>query len=691
MAIIDIDTGAIKEPETIPVVGRIIDLNTGSFVNPEVAPRTVLGAASTRQQEAIQPPEETRATQELEELGAGGLLSEESIASVAKIAPVLALTTDPREIGDILTSTFPHIGITEDEQGNLIANNNQTGVQVVINKPGISGLDIIQGISTAAAFTPGAQAAAIPVAAGKRALTGAVTAAATQTGIEAGQEAVGGEFDEDEIAIATGLGGTAELVLPVIQSLRKSRLQKQAAQSGQDVGEIKKLVDVAEEASEATKIPLFQAQKTTIPSQLEKQSFVQQLPAGTAKASQSLRSQNKAVSGAVDEFLETIAPPDSVIKGPAKVRTAAENAIERAKQIRAEKASPLYKGAFKEGAEVDLTTVTESIDDILSKFPENGEVFKNISKVKKSIAGKDGQPSLELLHNAKVEIDQMINKVGEGSLGNTTKGKLVDIKNQLLAQMDEASDLYRSARNLFAAESPAVDAIQDSIIGNIAGVKDTQLKSIAGKIFDPKETNRQVMKQAKRVIQDVDPDAWDQIVRAEMENRLGAVRSTLEEGTLENVPDQMFRALFVPQKRRDILFSALNKEQTKNMRFLEVALGRAKLGRVSGSQTAGREEIKKELRGGFWNAVRNFIGKPVSSIGSLGVTTLSGTTADVAFDNNVKALTEALFDPQWKLRMKDIRKLGIDSPAAGRAMTQLLDDALATDLANATAAQEQTQ
>ena len=661
-------------------------------------PRRLLGAAAARQQESIQPTEPTRAVQELPEIGFGGLMSGEDFATTSKVAAALAVTTDPQEMGQILTNLVPHIGITEDEQGNLIANNNKNGAQVIINKPGMSGLDFVQGVSIISAFTPASLVSSIPKNLAIKGGSGLATSGATQTAIEQGQELVGGEFDEDEIAIAAGLGGTAEIVLPVIQSLRKSRLQREAAQGGQNISDIKGLVDTAEEASEATKIPLFQAQKTAIPSQLQKQSFVQQLPAGTAKSSQELRKQNKAVSDAVDEFLEIIAPPESVVTGPRKIRTASQAAIDARILIRKEKASPLYKEAFAEGANVDLKPVFSEIKDILNKFPSNGQVFKSIAKVKKSIAGKNKKkPTLELLHNAKVEIDQMISKVGEGSLGNTTKAKLLGVQKTLLKQIDDSSDLYKQARELFAKESPAVDSLltgRNAIIGNIAKVNDDQLKSIAGKIFDPKETNTQVMKRAKKIIEDIDPDAWKEIVRAEVENRLGAVRSTLEEGTLENIPDQMFRALFVPQKRRNILFQSLDREGVKNLRFLEVALGRARLGRVIGSPTAGREEIKKELRGGFWSAVREIIARPFSALGGAGVATLSGATADAAFDNNVRVLTNALFDPQWKLQMRDIRaatpnkagklmtELLNTVEASTRASVQLLDEAVATDVEN---------
>ena len=145
----------------------------------------------------------------------------------------------------------------------------------------------------------------------------------------------------------------------------------------------------------------------------------------------------------------------SVITGADKFRGAAQAAVEKAKTIRSEKASPLYKDALEAGAAVDLTPLREFIKAELKDLPASGEIAKTLKKVS-SLTKSEGEPSLRLLHNAKVEIDQMINKFGDNSLGNTTKGKVTTAKNILLEQMDEASEGYKAARQAFADASPAV-------------------------------------------------------------------------------------------------------------------------------------------------------------------------------------------------------------------------------------------
>lgn len=620
---------------------------------------------------------ETRATRELPELGEGGLLSGEDPAKGAALAPVLATTFDPAEISQIVTSNFPNIKQTQDEAGNLILNNTATGAKVVVNKPGLSGLDVIQGVATAAAFTPAARLAGAGTQAaaqatkgvvGRRALQAAAGAGVTEAAIQTGQEAAGGEFDPEDVALSAGAGALAETVVPAVQAVRQGRAQRAIGAEAEELALTRQAVEEGAEAAEAVGGRLFPAQQTVLPAQLEKQSFIGSLPAGTRRATDQLRAQNVEAERAVTDFLGTIAPDTAVVTGAEKFRTAAEAALEKAKNIRREKTSPLFNQAFKEGADVDIKPVRDLIKENLGDLPKNGEIARSLNKVLGLIKGKkDAKPTLRQLQNSKLEIDQMLNKVGENSLGNTTKRQLTEVKTELLKQMDEGSPLFREARLAFAEASPAVTKVQDSIIGKVAALDDVQLKTASRRIFDAAETNPAVINNAKRIIDDVDPDAWNELLRAELERRLGSIKSTLSETTTENVPGQMFRALFGNAKQRAILFNSVDGETAANMKYLETFLKRASLGRPGGSQTATREEIKRELRGGVVSSLRDFFSSPVKTLVSVG--------DDSAFDRRVSAMANAMFDPQWRPQIRQLRQLNPNSPAAARAMTQLLRDA----------------
>lgn len=235
MAVIDLGTGEVEKK---PVqTKRIIDLDSGQ-VNEVQRDLPELRSLEPQVQVASNEPEsfrgliplaveafraedqQTRATEELPELGQGGLLSGEDAGTIAKVSPVLAVTTNPQEIAQILSANFPSVGIIEDEKGNLIAGNNKTGAQVVLNKPGFSTQDLFQLGAAATAFTPAGQAASIPTNVAARIGAGAIGAAATETGIQAAQEELGGEFTGGDIATSAAFGAASELLQPVVTGAR---------------------------------------------------------------------------------------------------------------------------------------------------------------------------------------------------------------------------------------------------------------------------------------------------------------------------------------------------------------------------------------------------------------------------------------------------------------------------------------
>lgn len=158
---------------------------------------------------AIQEQQRQR-LETIPELGQAGLLAGQDPIKGAAITPALLTTTNPRELGQILTSNFPDIGIQETKEGVIIATNNQTGVRAVLNQPGLSQLDIVQGLGIAAAFTP----------AGRAATTGALVArTAVTSGLnEAVQSLSGGEFNAEQVAIDAVTAGLLDKALEVAKA-----------------------------------------------------------------------------------------------------------------------------------------------------------------------------------------------------------------------------------------------------------------------------------------------------------------------------------------------------------------------------------------------------------------------------------------------------------------------------------------
>ena len=305
------------------------------------------------------------------------------------------------------------------------------------------------------------------------------------------------------------------------------------------------------------------------------------------------------------------------------------------------------------------------------QFDQNGQIAKNLNAAAKKIIGAGGD--LQKLHNAKLEIDQTINSFGEGAVGNTTKRFLTDVVKDLTDNLTTQSPSYRAAKAEFQRLSGPVNKIQDSQIGKIANMDDIQLKSVAQKIFDPSETNPEIIVSARKVINDADPSAWNAITRAEIERRMGRIRADIGSPNniqaVENIPSQLFNSIFGNKKSRDVLYAAVDPDTRSNLKYLETALKRATTGRPGGSQTGVRAEISQELRGGVAQSIRDFIRSPIDKSISVG--------EDAMFDARVKALSNVLFDPSYKVEMKKLRGLNPESTAAKKYFDRLITSSLA--------------
>lgn len=600
-------------------------------------------------------------TEELRDMTPHGLKKQ------VKLSAGLIASMDQEDQMDIIEENVPGVKFFKDEKENVIVD--VGGKKSVLNKPGASYQDSINVIGQVLAYLPASRIAGISrTVLGKIGL-GGLLSGFTEAGLQETEIGAGAKKERDlgRITSATIMGGLGEGVGPAYSKLKKLRAAKKLGSSVEELPDIAKSVSSAGKATEATGIELAVPQKTLVPYQLEEQAYISQLSAGTKAAIKFLKKQNKQSADAVEDFMNLIAPEDALITGPSRARTAAQRAIKVKENIRAEKTSPLYAAAKANKEPVDMSSLTDYILERVDKYPKKGDIRKALWKAEGLI---DDNPTIELLHGTKVEIDEMLNAFGDRGLGKGAKKEILEVKNRLLELMEAKSPEYRKARLKFIEESPPVTKIQESIIGKVANLDDTQLKTLSKKILDPEETNAMVVRQAKMAIKEMDPGAWDAIVRTEMERRIGTVRTTLENmGTIsatENVPAQLHSALFGNTKQRRVFFASLDGDMKKNAEYLESALRRARMGRPGGSQTAIRKDIEKRLRGGFALGLRDIFRAPVSKLVSAGE---SG-----AFDARVKSVAKAFFDPEYIPEMGKIRKMSPNSAVAVKAFSQLINN-----------------
>lgn len=618
--------------------------------------------------------ETSKGLPEIGDIGTGSLGSDFKIA-----AGLLASANEEDQI-DVIKTAVPESKFFRDEKNNVIVEM-PDGQRAVLNQPGLSFQDSIQTVANVLSFVPSARLANLGKSLTQKAAIGAVGAGATQAGLQQTARELGAEreLDAGEIGLAAGLGAGAELVVPAVQAVRGARQARQLGVEAAEVEAAKQAIRPAQEAVSGLeavagqRVGLLPAQQTQLPTELLKQRLLPQLDAGAKKAAASLERQNQEAFEATSELLNTIAGPEVTETAAKRFRTAAQNALQSGKDRRSAATRDLFNNALNQGAEVDVKPVRDLIKQNLDDAPEGGEIIKAMTKIQnfikpKDVGGEAVDPSLRQLQKAKFEIDNMLEKFGENALGNTTKRDVVELKKLLVNQMEEASPLYKEANEEFARLSPSITDLENSIVGAIAGVKDVNLQNISRRIFSP-SSNPKVVSDAKAVIDKADPGAWDDMLRTELQRRFGGIETLSEDipGELVgNVPGQLRRAIFGNPEQRRTLLSAMNKDQRQNFVYLDEVLRRASSGRQTGSPTAPFGEVLDRLKG-VAGVMRDVIFRPLE--------TLQKTGESGIFDRNVAALTEVMFNPNFQPKLKKLKKLNPDSPAAARVLTQLINTA----------------
>lgn len=155
---------------------------------------------------------EQRATPETEALDDWASMPEMNAFSMESFKSALGtMMTDPEETVQVIKANYPGVDVRQDENGNYIMRSSIDGKEYAI-KPGFQVSDIPRAAGGLLAFTPAGRASSISGA--------ALGAGLTQAGIEASQEATGGEFDPEQVALTGALGGAGQAVGKGVQAAR---------------------------------------------------------------------------------------------------------------------------------------------------------------------------------------------------------------------------------------------------------------------------------------------------------------------------------------------------------------------------------------------------------------------------------------------------------------------------------------
>lgn len=612
----------------------------------------------------------------------------------AMIAGILAPTDEDR------VSILERFGWTiEREQGFPVIVNPESGERFQINAPGISERDFLDFAATALQFAPAAKATGVVAGTLKKVGAGATTAGLTEIAKQGIEAALGGEFDLSEVGLSTLFGGAAELAIPALKGIwrkltPKGREQLLASKTLADIKklgiasedellELQGLVDRVREAQKGIKevtgveVPAFRAQATGLPSDVAAQRLLPQLDAASKKALDSLGGQNKKASEATTSILNKIAPENTIEFAGREIRDASKAVIAARRLTQKEASSPIYKQAFRRQRQgktplLDMKKFDVKYTNIAKQFdPKDPKIKDEISEALKDVVArvKAARGDLRQLHNVKIHIDRQLEKFGEDSLAKSSKRFMRDVQKDLVEQLTEKSPSYRAAKSEFIRTQGPIDELMDMSIGKASRLGDDELDKAAG-IFFNKNITPGALTKARNLIEKNDPEAWAQIVRRELHNRVSGIQVKEGEQGIESVSNmagQLRSAIFGNPEKRRVLMQGVDAETRKNLNFLDTMLSASATGRSAGSPTAPFQVIIDKLRGAS-RLIREAVTKPVGSLVSLGEQGI--------FNRNVRALGDTMFDPRWLKRMSEIRVLDPKSNKAAVEFGKLLDESI---------------
>ncbi len=615
-------------------------------------------------------------------------LEPESVA----IFKAIATSSNEDEFAKTLESSIPGATSRRDEKGNMIVNIPGKG-ESVVNPPGLDFTDMLKFGFEAAKFTPAFRwMGGIGKALGVGKVGSTAMQAAGAGGTQLATELASEETDLGEAGLAAVLGGVAESAAPIIKGVwqRLSPAGRQQLLRAKTIDEIRKLgitdqrelvalqklVNKTRSAKKGVRkatgvdVPVFRAQATGLPSDLLMQRFLNQLDPTARKSLQALRNQNEAAFDATVKMLNTIAPEETIEVAGRQIRDASKAAIQARKLAREQITSPMYNAA-REASKENPILLPDFINRVSKRVKDLDEAEK-LRGVMSDFLGRVRRAKGDLgkLQRAKFYLDDKLSGMGETALANHDKRIIRDLKEEFLNEIEKKSPLFIEANEEFARLSGPVSELQDMAIGKTARLTDDQLDSASRAFFDRNATPGTIEK-ARSVIlkQPGGKEAWSQIIRRELYNRISGLESLVAEQGIEsvsNLPGKLRSAIFGNPNQRKVLMRAVDPDTRKNLLWLEEVLTSAASGRAAGSPTSPFNVIKDKLIGRL-KVAREALRSPLSTVAGVGEETM--------FNRNAKAIADIMYDTRWLDRMSKIRAFDPQSERAGESLRKLIEAA----------------
>jgi len=424
-------------------------------------------------------------------------------------------------------------------------------------------------VSGAPAMATGIATAPMMVTGGPAGIAGSITAtgAAGAAG-EAVRQGIGNYLADDPVSVgdiakeaawsAGGQGLGEAITYAIGKRLAHDFSQYNPANTAQ-------LVQKGARAGVELTLP----EASNLPSLKFRQQVVSEMPGGSDRMGEFYSRRAGQTDAAMDNFLKTLSANDSTELAGLRAKGAAFEAIEKTVKQRADAARPLYEAAFKNFQGLPAQYIPEA--EALMKRPSMRQAAERAARLAadEGINLADPAKSLQGMHYMQQALRDMAGEADSGMKGTEAR-TIRALRDRLLRIMDDASpkdskgqSLYSEARSIYAANSPAVEAAKDpsmSLVGFVSGLGDRKAADAYRAVLDPKRSGPLAMSQFKRAVQAVDPEAWQQIKRAYLQDVWAEAGQRFATGQPYLQPAKFAAAMMSP-KQRQMLQEAFSPQE----------------------------------------------------------------------------------------------------------------------------------
>lgn len=314
------------------------------------------------------------------------------------------------------------------------------------------------------------------------------------------------------------------------------------------------------------------------------------------------------IQPAVEDFLSTISKVDDPMTAGFSAKKALEDQLANLKLTREAETAPLYKAAFDVAAPVDVKPIVSKIDNMLeiAKGEEKRELmrikdlmFKEIKTTDaegKEVVQKVLDDRLPALQRAKFALDATLESDAVKTMDKVIQGEITGIKNDLVNAMGKNNPAYLDANAAFEIASAPINEFTKRRTGtSLVNISQDNLDQFATKVFDG---SPQTIEYVKKQIQATNPEAWNEVTRAYLQQRWEKAMSvTPGAKDLPIDAGASFRNMLLGDiKTQRKLQEALPPEQFVALKDLTTVLEAAGKVKKIGSDTAFNQRVLDQLQ-----------------------------------------------------------------------------------------------